>query len=48
MKKNEDYREVDIITLLQALWRQLWLILLVVLAAGTLCFVWARFLITPT
>ena len=48
MKKNEDYREVDISTLLQALWRRLWLILLVVLAAGALCFVWARFLITPT
>lgn len=48
MKKSEDYREVDIITLLRVLWHRIWLILLAALISGILCFVWARFLITPT
>ena len=48
MKKSQDCREVDIVTLLWALWDRVWLILLAALAAGIVCFVWARFFVTPT
>lgn len=48
MNKREVYREVDLITLLHALWHRAWLIALVTVAFGTVCFAWARFLITPT
>ena len=48
MNKREVYREVDLITLLRALWRRVWLIVLVTVVFGVVCFAWARFLITPT
>lgn len=48
MKKGQDYREVDIVTLLRALWDHMWLILAAALAVGIVCFVWARFIVTPT
>lgn len=48
MNKNEVCREVDLITLLRALWHRVWVIVLATVAAGAVCFAWARFLITPT
>ncbi len=48
MNKSNVGREVELITLLQALVHRIWLIVLVALASGSLCFVWARFFITPT
>lgn len=48
MNKSQDCREVDIITLLWALWDRIWLILLGALMAGVICFVWAHFFVTPT
>lgn len=48
MNKSEVYREVDLITLLRALWRRSWVIALATVAAGAVCFAWAQFLIAPT
>lgn len=48
MNKSEVYREVDLITLLRALWRRSWVIVLATVAAGAVCFAWAQFLIAPT
>ena len=48
MDKSEVYREVDLITLLRALWRRSWVIALATVAAGAVCFAWAQFLIAPT
>lgn len=48
MDKSEVYREVDLITLLRALWRRSWVIVLATVAAGAVCFAWAQFLIAPT
>ena len=36
------------ITLMSALWRRAWIIALISVVLGAICFAWARFLITPT
>lgn len=48
MKKNEGCREVDLITLLRALWHRAWIIALAAVALGAIGFAWARFFIAPT
>ena len=48
MNKSDACREVDMITLMSALWRRAWIIALISVVLGAICFAWARFLITPT
>ena len=48
MNKSDACREVDMITLMSALWRRAWIIALISVVLGSIYFAWARFLITPT
>lgn len=48
MNKNKtDYYEIDLLRLAQALWKRLWLVVLVTLICGALAFSYTYFLVTP-
>lgn len=47
MDKDERYTEIDLVALLKAFWRHVWLILAAIAVMGGLAFSYARFIITP-
>ena len=48
MNRNKtDYYEIDLLRLAGALWKKLWLIVLVTLLCGALAFGYTFFLVTP-
>lgn len=47
MNKDERYTEIDLVALLKAFWRHIWLILAAIAVLGGMAFAYARFMITP-
>ncbi|MGI6544894.1 MAG: YveK family protein [Fastidiosipilaceae bacterium] len=46
-KTSNDYYEIDLLQLLQALWKRIWTIVTVAIIAGAVLFCYATFLVTP-
>lgn len=48
MKKQNDVTEIDVLKLLRAMWRRIWLIIVLSILGAAIAFSYANFYITPT
>lgn len=46
-ENNNGIVEIDLLKLLKALWRQIWLVILAMLVAGGIAFTYAQYMVTP-